>query len=311
MLSGLNHPGSPLASFLSKGLPSRRQPPRKVDRGQLLSQLWSGGTRRAEQERAWTAGGGGWPVVIWGLPGEELSSHTQCLGGVGAVRSRVATAPPGLILAFVSLQKSALIVQGPREVKKRELVFLQFRLNESSEDFSAIDYLLFSSFQEFLHRWPSKSTAGLPIPGRGQTLRAAMTHRPGGLTWSSVALGDLSSQSAAGLVSCVFRLVGWEAWSCRCRAKAGGAAGTSCAPRVPGPSQVSPAVSGAVCLALSVCLPRVFNMGMKVLVCPGGGGHPLVPSLGPGVLTGTGNIFLPSPSQRDSGLWVPLSLGLH
>nr|XP_004671338.2 proton-activated chloride channel isoform X2 [Jaculus jaculus] len=46
--------------------------------------------------------------------------------------------------------KSALIVQGPQEVKKRELVFLQFRLNQSSEDFSAIDYLLFSSFQEFL-----------------------------------------------------------------------------------------------------------------------------------------------------------------
>lgn len=46
--------------------------------------------------------------------------------------------------------KSALIVQGPQEVKKRELVFLQFRLNQSSEDFSAIDYLLFSSFREFL-----------------------------------------------------------------------------------------------------------------------------------------------------------------
>ncbi|XP_033617939.1 proton-activated chloride channel [Fukomys damarensis] len=46
--------------------------------------------------------------------------------------------------------KSALVVQGPQEVKKRELVFLQFRLNGSSEDFSAIDYLLFSSFQEFL-----------------------------------------------------------------------------------------------------------------------------------------------------------------
>lgn len=58
------------------------------------------------------------------------------------------------IPASVSLQKSALIVRGPREVKKRELVFLQFRLNQSSEDFSAIDYLLFSSFQEFLHRWP-------------------------------------------------------------------------------------------------------------------------------------------------------------
>ncbi|EHB04716.1 Transmembrane protein 206 [Heterocephalus glaber] len=47
--------------------------------------------------------------------------------------------------------KSALVVQGPQEVKKRELVFLQFRLNGSNEDFSAIDYLLFSSFQEFLH----------------------------------------------------------------------------------------------------------------------------------------------------------------
>ncbi|XP_007481774.2 proton-activated chloride channel [Monodelphis domestica] len=46
--------------------------------------------------------------------------------------------------------KYALVVQGPREVKKRELVFLQFRLNETSEDFSAIDYLLFSSFQEFV-----------------------------------------------------------------------------------------------------------------------------------------------------------------
>ncbi|XP_074178323.1 proton-activated chloride channel isoform X4 [Rhinolophus sinicus] len=58
--------------------------------------------------------------------------------------------------------KSALIVRGPREVKKRELVFLQFRLNESSEDFSAIDYLLFSSFQEFLHRrvWLTTLTRG-------------------------------------------------------------------------------------------------------------------------------------------------------
>ncbi|XP_012589656.1 PREDICTED: transmembrane protein 206 [Condylura cristata] len=50
------------------------------------------------------------------------------------------------------LGKSALVVRGPREVKKRELVFLQLRLNRSSEDFSAIDYLLFSSFREFLQR---------------------------------------------------------------------------------------------------------------------------------------------------------------
>ncbi|XP_060034386.1 proton-activated chloride channel isoform X2 [Erinaceus europaeus] len=48
--------------------------------------------------------------------------------------------------------KSALIVRGPREVKKRELVFLQFSLSGGGEDFSAIDYLLFSSYQSFLQR---------------------------------------------------------------------------------------------------------------------------------------------------------------
>ncbi|XP_065256380.1 proton-activated chloride channel isoform X2 [Emys orbicularis] len=47
--------------------------------------------------------------------------------------------------------KHALIVQGPRDVKKRELVFLQFHLNETDQDFSAINYLLFSSFQDFLN----------------------------------------------------------------------------------------------------------------------------------------------------------------
>ncbi|XP_075781273.1 proton-activated chloride channel isoform X2 [Pelodiscus sinensis] len=47
--------------------------------------------------------------------------------------------------------KHALIVQGPRDVKKKELVFLQFHLNETDQDFSAINYLLFSSFQEFLN----------------------------------------------------------------------------------------------------------------------------------------------------------------
>ncbi|XP_068089039.1 proton-activated chloride channel [Hyperolius riggenbachi] len=46
--------------------------------------------------------------------------------------------------------KSALIVKGPRDVRKRELVFLQFHLNETEQDFSAIDYLLFSSYQNFL-----------------------------------------------------------------------------------------------------------------------------------------------------------------
>ncbi|XP_074753274.1 proton-activated chloride channel isoform X1 [Athene noctua] len=47
--------------------------------------------------------------------------------------------------------KYALVVQGPRDVKKKELVFLQFYLNGTDQDFSAIDYLLFSSFQEFIN----------------------------------------------------------------------------------------------------------------------------------------------------------------
>ncbi|XP_029449103.1 transmembrane protein 206 [Rhinatrema bivittatum] len=46
--------------------------------------------------------------------------------------------------------KCALIIEGPSDVRKRELVFLQFHLNETEEDFSAIDYLLFSSFQKFV-----------------------------------------------------------------------------------------------------------------------------------------------------------------
>lgn len=84
--------------------------------------------------------------------------------GAAGVRGR--GAPRGAWaepLASVSPQKSALIVRGPRDVKKRELVFLQFRLNQSSEDFSAIDYLLFSSFQEFLLRWP-QVPAGVYAP---------------------------------------------------------------------------------------------------------------------------------------------------
>ncbi|XP_066451141.1 proton-activated chloride channel isoform X2 [Eleutherodactylus coqui] len=46
--------------------------------------------------------------------------------------------------------KHALIVKGPRDVRRRELVFLQFHLNETEQDFSAIDYLLFSSYQNLM-----------------------------------------------------------------------------------------------------------------------------------------------------------------
>lgn len=91
---------------------------------------------------------GGDPCVL-GCPG--LVHWGARVGGWARV-----PAPQAGTLGSLSLQKSALIVRGPREVQKRELVFLQFRLNQSSEDFSAIDYLLFSSFQEFLHRCPSE-----------------------------------------------------------------------------------------------------------------------------------------------------------
>lgn len=99
----------------------------------------------------WAGGFGSSP---WRLLGDLLCLPGSACGRslCGSVRGPGA-APRAKALAFVSLQQSALIVQGPQEVKKRELVFLQFRLNQSDEDFSAIDYLLFSSFREFMQRW--------------------------------------------------------------------------------------------------------------------------------------------------------------
>ncbi|XP_072121273.1 proton-activated chloride channel isoform X2 [Mobula birostris] len=52
--------------------------------------------------------------------------------------------------------KSALVIRGPQDVRKKELVFLQFHLNETEEYFSAIGYLLFASFDEF---WESPDKA--------------------------------------------------------------------------------------------------------------------------------------------------------
>ncbi|XP_054856980.1 proton-activated chloride channel isoform X2 [Eublepharis macularius] len=81
------------------------------------------------------------PLVNPGLPGE-----------IECITERVNYTDP-----FTNeTTKHAVIVQGPREVKKRELVFMQFHLNETDQDFSAIDYLLFFSFQEFL-KSPNKS----------------------------------------------------------------------------------------------------------------------------------------------------------
>ncbi|XP_066537066.1 proton-activated chloride channel [Hoplias malabaricus] len=44
--------------------------------------------------------------------------------------------------------RRSLVVEGPTDVRNRELVFLQFSQNETEEDFSAISYLLFAQYSD-------------------------------------------------------------------------------------------------------------------------------------------------------------------
>lgn len=46
------------------------------------------------------------------------------------------------------LHKKALVVEGPTDVRNRELIFLQFSQNETEEDFSAITYMLFAQYSD-------------------------------------------------------------------------------------------------------------------------------------------------------------------
>ncbi|CAL8283680.1 unnamed protein product [Lota lota] len=43
-------------------------------------------------------------------------------------------------------QKHALVVQGPSDVRNKEIIFMQFSLTDADEDFSAITYMLFAKF---------------------------------------------------------------------------------------------------------------------------------------------------------------------
>ncbi|XP_029316387.1 proton-activated chloride channel isoform X2 [Cottoperca gobio] len=45
-------------------------------------------------------------------------------------------------------ERRAVVVRGPSDVRKKELIFMQFSLNETEEDFSAITYMLFSKFSD-------------------------------------------------------------------------------------------------------------------------------------------------------------------
>ncbi|XP_068194901.1 proton-activated chloride channel [Antennarius striatus] len=45
-------------------------------------------------------------------------------------------------------EKKALVIRGPTDVRRKELIFIQFSQNETEEDFSAITYMLFARFSD-------------------------------------------------------------------------------------------------------------------------------------------------------------------
>ncbi|KAJ8288714.1 hypothetical protein COCON_G00013730 [Conger conger] len=47
--------------------------------------------------------------------------------------------------------RKALVIQGPKDVRNRELIFLQLSLNLTQEDFSAISYMLFFKFSDLIN----------------------------------------------------------------------------------------------------------------------------------------------------------------
>ncbi|XP_077437433.1 proton-activated chloride channel isoform X2 [Vanacampus margaritifer] len=49
---------------------------------------------------------------------------------------------------FTNQTKKALVVRGPSDVRSKELIFMQFSLNKTEEDFSAITYMLFAKFSD-------------------------------------------------------------------------------------------------------------------------------------------------------------------
>lgn len=53
---------------------------------------------------------------------------------------------------IILLQKKALVVRGPSNVRNKELIFMQFSRNETEEDFSAINYMLFAKFSDLTDR---------------------------------------------------------------------------------------------------------------------------------------------------------------
>ena len=55
-------------------------------------------------------------------------------------------------MTFDLRQKQALVVQGPSDVRNKEVIFMQFSLTDADEDFSAITYMLFAKFGDLALR---------------------------------------------------------------------------------------------------------------------------------------------------------------
>lgn len=71
-------------------------------------------------------------------------------------------------LSLQPLWQKALVVRGPTDVRRKELVFMQFSCNETGLDFSAITYLIFARFSDLINRWgndPHLSACPRPLKG--------------------------------------------------------------------------------------------------------------------------------------------------
>lgn len=71
-------------------------------------------------------------------------------------------------LSLQPLWQKALVVRGPTDVRRKELVFMQFSCNETGLDFSAITYMIFARFSDLTNRWVNNQhLSAFPKPLQG------------------------------------------------------------------------------------------------------------------------------------------------
>lgn len=86
--------------------------------------------------------------------------------------------------------KEALVVQGPTDVRTRELIFLQFSQNATEEDFSAISYMLFARYTDM-----SKSLHKQDFMRECERNYSMWTFSGGFRTWVKMSLVKTSGRS--------------------------------------------------------------------------------------------------------------------